>query len=459
MHALIVSILAASTAIRILLVSYCIGSGSIILSQVLGPGIVPAISASVLDPVHTWDHLAEACFWLDNSPSIWMTDINRSRYSVRGYRAIYTPGTRIVAPPLVVAFLGETLVCPDDNNNNNQLLSLSKVIHAVLLLVADIIGAYCIFHLGKRVLEMEDMTNEAEMERQTILCDKIINNDGKGKCNKQLVIPGILRPDRGWIVDLPSKILPPEKTLSSPTDNVSNGDGVPSSIILDDRDPLILLNQLPLVVAVLYFCNPMSIIANANGSLRGLWDLFMLLSFYYATMSSTTISKEGIPTKVKSATMVAFYLSIAIYADAGYVAFIVPILLWRGLCVPTNTTSTTFQRTPSRDWKLVFVLFIVSTAGLHYLASLLVGGDISAYRPVLIQTILPNVAFVQQDGSGSVPGPSMGLHWYMFVQMFDRFRTYFTVFVSGIPAMFLIPLTIRLHRYPSVLVSSCLSLV
>ena len=461
MQALIVSILAAATVIRILLASHCIGSGSIVLSQVLGPGIVPAISASVLDPVHTWDHLAEACFWLDNSPSMWTMDVNSSRYHVGGYRAIYTPGTRIVAPPLVVAFLGETLVCPDDNNND-QLLSLRKVIQAILLLVADIIGAYCIYHLGKRVLEMEDMTSEAEMERQTILCDKIIKNDEEGKCNKQLVIPGILRPERGWIVDFPSKILSPEKVLTESSlndDAVSNGDGVPSTIILDDRDPLIVINQLPLVVAVLYFCNPISIIANTNGSLRGLWDSFMLLSFYYATMPSITISKEGVPTKVKSSTMVAFNLSIALYADAGYVAFIMPILLWRGLCASTTTNSTTFQRTHHRDWKRVLVLFIVSTAGLHYLASLLVGGDSSAYRRVLVQTILPNVAFVQQDGSGTVPGPSMGLHWYMFVQMFDRFRPYFTVFVSGIPAMFVIPLTIRLNRYPSVLVSSCLYLV
>ena len=454
MHTLIVSILAVATVIRILLVSHCIGSGSIILSQVLGPGIVPAISASVLDPVHTWDHLAEACFWLDNSPSMWTIDVNSSRYHVGGYRAIYTPGTRIVAPPLVVAFLGETLVCPDDN----QLLSLRKVIQAILLLVADIIGAYCIYHLGKRVLEMEDMTSEAEMERQTILCDKIIKNDEEGKCNKQLVIPGILRPERGWIVDFPSKILSPEKVLTESSlndDAVSNGDGVTSTIILDDRDPLIVINQLPLVVAVLYFCNPISIIAITNGSLRGLWDSFMLLSFYYATMPSITISKEGVPTKVKSSTMVAFNLSIALYADAGYVAFIMPILLWRGLCASTTTNSTTFQRTHHRDWKRVLVLFIVSTAGLHYLASLLVGGDSSAYRRVLVQTILPNVAFVQQNGSGTVPGPSMGLHWYMFVQMFDRFRPYFTVFVSGIPAMFVIPLTLRLHRYPSVLVSSC----
>ena len=42
----------------------------------------------------------------------------------------------------------------------------------------------------------------------------------------------------------------------------------------------------------------------------------------------------------------------------------------------------------------------------------------------------------------------------MFVQMFDRFRPYFTVFVAGIPSMFAIPLMTRLHRYPSVLAAT-----
>ena len=40
------------------------------------------------------------------------------------------------------------------------------------------------------------------------------------------------------------------------------------------------------------------------------------------------------------------------------------------------------------------------------------------------------------------------------MQMFDRFRPYFTVFVSGVPAMFIIPLISRLFRYPSVLVAT-----
>lgn len=53
---------------------------------------------------------------------------------------------------------------------------------------------------------------------------------------------------------------------------------------------------------------------------------------------------------------------------------------------------------------------------------------------------------------------NLHLQRYMFVQMFDRFRPYFTVFVSGIPAMFAIPLMARLYRYPSVLVSLYTSL-
>ena len=53
---------------------------------------------------------------------------------------------------------------------------------------------------------------------------------------------------------------------------------------------------------------------------------------------------------------------------------------------------------------------------------------------------------------------NLRLQRYMFVQMFDRFRPYFTVFVSGIPAMFAIPLMARLYRYPSVLVSLYTSL-
>lgn len=423
----IASILAVATLLRLLL-SFVIfpRSNNIsthdddFLTRALGRGILPALNAAILDPVHTWDHLQEACFWVENSPSLWTDD---SRGSVDGggdvgvgYSAIYTPGTRIVAPPLVVAFLGETLVCPG--------YTFLGVIRKLLLLIADGIGAYCIYHLGKRIFEVEKMSNEAEMERHTELSES--NKDGEGKVDDDLIIPGTLRPARGWIVGLPSKILPPEECLidvavngtstddkkqkegDENDDSTKNIDTTSSSSL--DREPILTLDQFPIVTSLLYFCNPISMLANATGSLRSLWDALMLLSFYYATMPPTSITKEGIPIKIPSATKAAISLALATYADAGYAVFLLPILLWRGLFRCAQSTAA-IKRTEHHDWKMFLALYILYSAGLHYFASLLVGGDSSVYRKVMVQTMLPNVAFVQQDDSGSVPGPSMGLHW------------------------------------------------
>ena len=127
-------------------------------------------------------------------------------------------------------------------------------------------------------------------------------------------------------------------------------------------------------------------------------------------MQPTAISKEGIPIKLPSATKAAVFLALATYADAGYVMFMLPILLFRGLS-KDGQTDKSVHRAQHHDWRTVLALYMFYYGVLHYFASLLVGGDSYTYRQVAVQTMLPNVAFVQQDGSGSVPGPSMGLHW------------------------------------------------
>ncbi|KAL9188289.1 hypothetical protein ACHAXT_006667 [Thalassiosira profunda] len=462
-----VSILAAATLAR-LLASFALlpanSNGGNVVDQTLGQGTLPALGAALLDPAHTWDHLEEACFWVHHSPDAW-TDargIKGSRGSgvLAGYNAIYTPGTRIVAPPLVVAFLGEALVCPRR--------PILWAVQQLLLLIADAIGAFCIYHLGKRMFEMESTSSEAEIERHTKLSAK-----DDGKCNNDLVVPGVLRPERGWIVGLASKIIPPGELLldvsetkvatgtsaDAPQQKEGQTNGVKTKATEngatspEEKDPILTLDQLPAIAAVSYFCNPVSMMANAGGSTRTLWDTLMLLSLYYATTPPAGTTKEGIPSKIPSATKAALSLAVATYADVGYGIFILPILVWRGF-LGDKQKSAARKRGRHGDWRMVLVLFLSCTGGLHFLASLLVGGEPGAYRKVVIQTMLRNVAFVQLDDSGSVSGPSMGLHWYMFVQVFDRFRPYFTVFVSGIPAMFAVPLMIRLHRYPSVVAAT-----
>eukprot|EP00985_Skeletonema_marinoi_P025667 scaffold19079_cov96-Skeletonema_marinoi.AAC.1 len=440
----------AISAILRLLTSFALSTD--FLTQVFGLGILPAIRASILDPVHTWDHLEEACFLLKNKVSIWGDDEYRS-----GYHAIYAPGSRIVAPPLVVAFLGE-MFAPLKSSN-----SLLWIVQRLLLLLADVVGAYCIYQIGKRVYEMENDSIEAEIERDTKICEKM---------NPKLsVVPEKLRPVRGWIFGLSNQVLDEvvvDKTnLADVNGNAdekeqqSNGkhstkSGQSSSSRQHlKREPILTLEQVPLLVSLLYFSNPVSMIANSTGSLRSIWDALALTSLYYATKPSSTLSKEGIPIKVKSVSSTATFLALATYADVGYAMFLVPILLWRGMLRGhQQKSSLKYQRGQHNDWKTVLSLYLCYLIGLHCLASLLVGGNSNEYKNVMTQTMLPSVAFVDQDQSGSVPGPSMGLHWYFFVQIFDRFRSYFTIFVAGVPAMFVIPLTIRLHRYPSVLAAA-----
>ena len=427
MNSAIASILAAAALLRLLvgclLISnnYTTADGDV-FSQALGPGILRAIGAAILDPVHTWDHLEEACFWLEDGTALLGNSVfhfGNDNSTNSGYGAIYTPGTRIVAPPLVVAVLGKSLACRPNS-------TLRRVLQLLLLTIADIVGAYCMYMLAYQIIHIERNSNEAEMERHTILSERF--EERNEAFNEDLVIPVILRPEMGWTIGLPSKRSPIIDTCSkdcksvagddvtnhdkhlSEEDHADNGRSTiahtkPSTPPLD-KEPLLVLEQLPIVASLFYIGNPISMLANATGSLRSLWDSLLLLSFYYATMPVTVISKNGIPNNNPTATMLAMLLALATYVDPGYAMFMFPILLWRGL-----SQSSTSSKTQHYDWKLVLLLYTLHLGGLHYFASLLVGGGPKAYSNVMIQTILPNVAFVQQDSSGSVPGPSMGLHW------------------------------------------------
>jgi hypothetical protein len=48
--------------------------------------------------------------------------------------------------------------------------------------------------------------------------------------------------------------------------------------------------------------------------------------------------------------------------------------------------------------------------------------------------------------------PNFSVLWYLNMEIFERFRTYFAVLIGGLPYLLLLPVTIRLHRYPMVLV-------
>lgn len=49
--------------------------------------------------------------------------------------------------------------------------------------------------------------------------------------------------------------------------------------------------------------------------------------------------------------------------------------------------------------------------------------------------------------------PNLGMHWYLHINLFERFREYFAVITSSFLYLFIVPLYLRLNNYPMEMVS------
>ena len=258
-----------------------------------------------------------------------------------------------------------------DPNHSWGGLFAASIVRQWLVLAADVIGAICIFNLGKAILQSE--IEESKLEYQT-------SSNGKN----DLLIPGVLRPERGWIFGLPSKI-PREEGAGE--FNETHGRAA-------HKRPILSIQQMPVIASALYLLNPVSALA-AMKSLRSLWDMLLLISFYYAVHPILNVGTNSSKTGAKC----AFFLSLAAYFDIAYGVFLVPILIWRGLC-----GNQSLEKSRHCDWKVVLVLFSTYYCMLQLIS-------MYATKEGLMKRVLPNLAFVELDESGSFYGPNIGLHW------------------------------------------------
>ena len=248
-------------------------------------------------------------------------------------------------------------------------LFVTSTARQLIVLIVDLVGALCVYNLGNAVLKSE--IEESELEYKTL---------GNGK--NDLLIPGVLRPARGWMFGLPSKIERKEDTHGFKEEKSTH------------KRAILSIQQVPIITSTLYLLNPISALA-AMRSTRSLWDMLMLVSFHYAVapiiQDDTTSGKTG--------AKCAFFLSLATYFDTVYAVFLVPILIWRGLC-----RNQSLEKDRHCDWKVVLVLFS-TYYGMMQLISMY------ATKEGPIKRVLANLAFVELDESGSFSGPNIGLHW------------------------------------------------
>lgn len=130
----------------------------------------------------------------------------------------------------------------------------------------------------------------------------------------------------------------------------------------------------------------------------------------------------------QSAVMTSFALSASTYFDIHNIVFLIPI-----------TLSTTKPK-----W-LLTVMCAMFTIVLQALSYMIVGP--SSYWKVVWTSHLYSFQIAGMR-------PSLSVLWYFGMQVFRRFQTYFTCMLGWTPYTMMAPLTIRLYRYPTVLVRS-----
>lgn len=249
-----------------------------------------------------------------------------------------------------------------------------------LVFLADIIGASCVYHICKAVIDSEE--EEGKMEQQLCNGEKL-----------NFLIPGVLRPERGWVFGLPSKVA---LDISQNDNSYNGGSGTSeAAATISPNTPIISMQQLPVIPSILYLINPISVLS-ANHSLRSVNDMFLLLSIYYATSPIRTIN-NATSRRSKTGAKCALFLAAATHANMANGVFLIPILLWRGAFKDPSLRE-------HNDWGIVSVLYAAYYLLMYVMGLYFVEGG-------MLEKLLLNVSFLELDESGSYAGPNIGLHW------------------------------------------------
>jgi len=218
-------------------------------------------------------------------------------------------------------------------------------------------------------------------------------------------------------------IVPPKSNLFGIFENCVSST---SSNNDDDSPPnsqIICMADAPLFAAQLYYANPMTFFASGVFDChQNVWYLCLLWAVH------ETCRKDG------SLPLASLSLAFATYGDVFSVTYLIPMAIW---------ISNRSKRSTSRIFGLL-AFFAIWSCCLFGLSNLLLGRSL---KTVMKVTYFRSFGWMYET-------PNLGMQWYLAMQTFDRFRQYAVIMISGLPFLIVTPLTIRLHRYPIVLVAS-----
>lgn len=268
------------------------------------------------------------------------------------------------------------------------------IVVGIMLVFVDLLVAIAIHDLAFYATFGDDTNSKREARLEQIMDDKI-------------------RPRRAWIFGLDAR---------------SQENQTEQKI----QDPFVEMSDMPQICCLMYYCNPIAILATScthSPSFQGVIYMFLLI----AIRESMAISTVG--TKRRALRSTAF-LAFASYFEPYNVVYLLPIAIWIG----RSSDGTQWNR----GLVGVTIGLFCFCFGLLQVVSVILVED---YTSVLAKTYGYVHGFF-------VMNPNMGLSWYFFIQMFDRFRRYFVAMFNLLQFIFVAPLAIRLHKYPIVLTTA-----
>jgi hypothetical protein len=191
--------------------------------------------------------------------------------------------------------------------------------------------------------------------------------------------------------------------------------------VTKEKNAVVTSATIPLLMAQLYYWSPVTwLTSNIFVCYQNIPVLFTLIGLISASQGSLIWSTLS--------------LVLASYINVHHAIFVVP--------------SVILIRERRKSIMVFLVSFLSLASAMQGLSLYLVGTSEYLF-----------VAYVSHGWTFQFRGmePSLSTLWYFGMEMFDRFSIYFTVLMGGAPYLLVIPLWIRLFRYPEVMVRKSLA--
>lgn len=311
-------------------------------------------------------------------------------------------------PPLLLAAFQPLL--------SVQPRAMQDILTGLLITLIELGVALCLYEVSQRCLQMSSCNDPDEKRIELDMNERIW-------------------PRRAWVFGI--------KASSEGKEGVNGHDRTDAASSLQSCPNSVFdLSVIPQMCCLFYYANPLTILASVgtnDQSFQSVFYLLLLLALREVVPPIERAEQQGASqSKVISIPLSTFYLSFAAYAEIYPFVYLIPVSLLAG-----NTLGNTEQA-----MKSCIAYFLLWSCLLHTLSTILVGSDwVNIQRKIYGDTY----CFANLS-------PNLGMHWYFSVQMFDRFRRYFVVLLNGLPYIFVIPLSIRIHKYPIPLATSLFSL-